>query len=122
MRGLSVAGIDFQYRNSNFLGGNILQSDVFYEHSFSDLKGDDDAFGIALNYPNEPWGWELAFKEVGINYDPALGFTNRPGIRIYDADIRHMTRYGGGDSFLRQLQFSASRIILISPEWMACRS
>ena len=109
----SVAGIDYQYRNSNLWGGNIFQSDLFYQRSFSDTLGDDDAFGIALNFPNEPWGGELAFKEIGTNYEPALGFINRTSIRVYDANVRHLTRYDTeGDFFLRQLQFSANNFLV----------
>lgn len=109
----SVAGLDFQYRNSNFLGGYIFQSDVFYERSFSDLVGDDDAFGIALNFPNEPWGGDLVFKEVGLDYTPALGFINRTGIRLYEANARHLSRYGVDSGFfMRELQFSTNNLFI----------
>lgn len=109
----SVAGIDYQYRNSNFLGGYILQSDIFYERSFSDLVGDDDAFGIALNFPNEPWGGELVFKEVGLDYTPALGFINRAGIRLYEANARHLSRYGVDSGYvMRELQFSTNNLLI----------
>jgi len=109
----SVAGIDYQYRNSNLWGGNVFQSDIFYQRSFSDTRGDDDTFGIALNFPNEPWGGDLTFKEVGANYEPALGFINRTGIRVYEANARHLTRYGTDSGFfLRQLQFSTNNVLV----------
>src|SRR5262249_37315537 len=34
----SVAGGDFQFRDSNVLPGKILQSDFYYQRSFSDTK------------------------------------------------------------------------------------
>ncbi len=109
----SVAGIDYQYRNSNFWGGNVFQGDIFYERSFSNVSGDDDSFGMALNFPNEPWGGEVVFKQVGTHYEPALGFTNRRGIRVYDANVRHLSRYGADNSpFLRELQFSANNFLV----------
>ncbi len=80
----TVAGADFQYRDSDFLPGKILQSDVYYQRSFSDTRGDDDSWGAALNYPNEPIGGEFHFKQIGTNFFPALGFVNRTGIRQYD--------------------------------------
>ena len=55
---------------SDFLPGKILQSDFFYQRSFSDTKGDDDSFGVAVNYPNEPWGLDTRFKQVGTNFFP----------------------------------------------------
>ena len=80
----SVAGGDFQFRDSNFLPGTILQSDLYYQRSFSDTRGDDDSFGGALFLPNEPWGGEAHFKQIGANFYPALGFVNRSAIRQYD--------------------------------------
>jgi hypothetical protein len=109
----SVAGVDYQYRNSNFLGRYIFQSDLFYERSFSDLSGDDDAFGIALNFPNEPWGGDLVFKEVGHDYNPALGFINRTGIRLYEANARNLSRFTVDSGyFMRELEFSTNNLFI----------
>ena len=91
----SVAGADFQYFNSNFVPGQVLSADVFYERSFSNTVGDDDTFGLVLNLPNEPWRVDAHFKQVGANYFPALGFVNRTGIRAYDGNITHRARNVG---------------------------
>ena len=92
----TLAGADFQFRDSNITPGNILQSDFYYQRSFSDTKGDDDTFGVSVNYPNEPHGGEAHFKQVGRNFTPALGFVNRTGIRQYDGlyQYRERNRYG----------------------------
>ena len=101
----SVGGADFQYRDSDFLPGKILQSDFFYQRSFSDTKGDDDSFGVAVNYPNEPWGLDTRFKQVGTNFSPALGFVNRTGIRQFDGILTHRQRNISG---WRWLDFATS--------------
>ncbi len=88
----SVAGVDYQFRNSDFFPGKILQSDYFYQRSFSDKRGDDDTFGWALTYPNEPWSLESHNKQVGTNFYPALGFVNRTGIRQYDGKWMYRRR------------------------------
>jgi hypothetical protein len=80
----SVAGIDFQYRNSNWRPGKVLLFDSYYMRSISDTEGDDDSFGATLYLPNEPFSLEARFKQLGRNYAPALGFVNRLGIRQYD--------------------------------------
>jgi hypothetical protein len=80
----TVAGADFQYRNSTWFSGDTFKADFFYERSFSDVYGDDDSFGAHLSYPNQPFSARFQFKEVGENFYPALGFVNRPGIRLYD--------------------------------------
>ena len=100
----TVLGADFQYRDSNFLGVMIAQADLFYERSFSSLLGNDDSFGAAFNFPNEPWGGRFRFKQVGTNFDPALGFANRPGTRRYEGRIQNRQRYR--DSYLNELLMS----------------
>ena len=80
----TVAGGDFQYLDSNFFPGKVAQADLFYARSMSNKKGDDDTLGVSIAYPNEPYGAEAHFKQIGDNYFPALGFINRVGIRQWD--------------------------------------
>ncbi len=100
----TVAGVDFQYRDSNLFGDKVFQSDFFYERSFSSEFGEDDAFGVVLFFPNEPWAGRLRLKEVGASFEPALGFSNRTGIRVYDGLVRRRWRFR--DSALRQFAFA----------------
>jgi hypothetical protein len=83
----TVAGGDFQFRNSTWFDGDTLKADFFYERSFSDVYGNDDTFGASLSYPNEPFGMRFSFKEIGENFYPALGFVNRSAIRVYDGNF-----------------------------------
>lgn len=83
----TVAGGDFQFRNSTWFKGDTFKADFFYERSFSDVFGDDDTFGAVISYPNEPFGMHFNFKEVGENFFPALGFVNRSAIRSYDGNF-----------------------------------
>ena len=95
----TVAGGDFQYRNSHVFGSNTFQADAYYTRSMSSDLGDDDSFGLALNYPNEPWNGNFRFKQVGENFAPALGFVSRPGIREYAGNFMRKDRYS--DSLIR---------------------
>jgi Carbohydrate family 9 binding domain-like len=88
----TLVGADFQFLNSNITPGQSLQSDVYYQRTFSDTKGDDDAFGLAVTYPNEPYGGELRIKQIGKNFTPALGFVNRSAIRQYDGRFQYRDR------------------------------
>ncbi len=101
----TVAGVDFQYRTSNLFGDKLFQSDFFYERSFSSELGEDDAFGVGIEYPNEPWHLAFHFMELGAAYEPALGFTNRTGIRAYNGRVYHRWRYREGT--LRQFAIAA---------------
>jgi hypothetical protein len=99
----TVLGGDFQYRNSDLFGDKTILADIFYQRSFSNMKGDDDSFGGSIAFPNEPWAGELAFKEIREHFFPALGFVNRTAIRIYDGSVDYIYRFR--DSFLRTLEF-----------------
>ena len=101
----TVAGADFQYLNTNVLGGQVAQADFYYQRSFSDVHGDDDVWGVSLNFPNEPWGGVANVKQVGTNYFPALGFVNRTGVRMYEGNFGRRDRnlYG-----LRFIDISAT--------------
>jgi hypothetical protein len=102
----SVAGADFQYLDSHFLGNKIVTADAFYDRSFSSALGDDSSSALALGFPNEPWGGDFVFKQIGDNFKPALGFINRTGIRQYDGSVTHLDRYRG--MFLNQLEFDTN--------------
>ena len=78
----TVAGADFQ-----FLGRTLrpaVGTDVFYQRSFS-TQGDDDALGLTLNYPNEPWGGDFHFKQLGENYFPRSASSTAPASRAMTA-------------------------------------
>lgn len=102
----TVAGADFQYRNSNLFGNKIVQADVYYERSFSNELGEDDSFGIGIQFPNEPWGARFGFRQIGRTFEPALGFTNRTGIREYGGRVVRRWRFR--DSLVRQLAIGAA--------------
>ncbi|HEY4943929.1 MAG TPA: sugar-binding protein [Rhizomicrobium sp.] len=93
----SVAGGDFQFRASDLIAGKEIQGDAYFEHSFSSLVGDDDSFGAELSFPNEPWSGVLRFKDVGENFDPALGFVSRPGIKEYTGNVVRRIRFEDSD-------------------------
>ncbi len=92
----SLAGGDFQYRSSDLIPGKEVQADAYYERSFDSVAGDDDSFGAELNFPNEPWYGDLRFKQVGADFDPALGFVARPDIREYTLNLARRVRPQGG--------------------------
>ncbi len=95
----SLIGGDFQFRAPDLVPDKEVQADVFYERSFSSTVGDDDAAGIELNFPNEPWWGNLRIKQIGENFDPALGFVSRPGVREYNLNLARRIR--PQDSFVR---------------------
>jgi Carbohydrate family 9 binding domain-like len=102
----TLAGADFQYRNSNMFGDKVLQADVYYMKSFSSAAGDDESAAFSLNFPNEPWSGDFLFKQIGENFRPALGFVNRTAIQQYVGTVTHLTRYR--DTYLNTLEFGGN--------------
>jgi hypothetical protein len=102
----TVAGADFQYRNSNLFGDKVLQADLLYLRSFSSAAGNDESTALSLNFPNEPWSGDFLFKQIGGDFTPALGFVNRTAIRQYVGTVAHLTRYR--NSYLNTLEFGSN--------------
>jgi hypothetical protein len=102
----TVAGADFQYRNSNLFGNKVLQADMLYIRSFSSTTAEDDSSAVSLNFPNEPWSGDFLFKQIGPDFTPALGFVNRTSIRQYVGTVAHLTRYR--NSYLNTLEFGTN--------------
>ena len=98
----TVAGIDFQYQNSNLFNRGRFLADFFYQRSFSDADHgpaagkDDDMFGFFLGSPNDLLRWFISGKEIGKRFEPALGFVNRRNIRDYNGDYIRRKRFRDG--------------------------
>jgi hypothetical protein len=102
----TVAGADFQYRNSTLFGHKVLQADMSYMRSFSSAAGHDDSSAVSLNFPNEPWSGDFLFKQMGSDFTPALGFVNRTSIRQYVVGVTRLNRYR--NSSLNTLEFGTN--------------
>jgi hypothetical protein len=102
----TVAGADFQYRNSTLFGNKVLQADMSYMRSFSSAAGNDDSSAVSLNFPNEPWSGDVLFKQIGSDFTPALGFVNRTAIRQYAATVTRLSRYR--NTYLNTLEFGTN--------------
>ncbi len=85
----TLIGTDFLYTNSRLLGGKAMEAQLWYQQTDTEgLKGDDRAMGAGLSFPNnEGLRGAVQFREIQENFNPALGFVNRRGVRDYDADI-----------------------------------
>lgn len=94
----SVAGVDFRFLNSRLANSRVLEADGWFMRSDTEgLIGDDSAFGLGLRSPNRSgWRWGIAAKEIQRNFNPALGYVNRAGIRDQTAEVGHTHHFRGG--------------------------
>ncbi len=97
--GNTLAGGDFQFHQSNVFGDKIVKGDAYFERSFDSRLGEGNSFGLNLDFPNEPWKGLFRLKQVDENFNPALGWVARPGIRDYTGWIAYRER--PDDSYVR---------------------
>ncbi|HEX7080655.1 MAG TPA: DUF5916 domain-containing protein [Gammaproteobacteria bacterium] len=108
----SLVGADFMYRNTRLPGGRVLEGEAWVQQSRTEgIDGDDRAYGLRVRSPNETgFRGGVGFTELDENFNPALGFANRVGIRRLDGDLGYTHRPRSG--FLRAVGggFEAERI------------
>jgi hypothetical protein len=103
--GSRLYGSDFQYRNSNLPGGNVIIGDAWVQKSDNPGVDDDDlAYGLKLEYPNDKVQLNAFFREIQENFSPKLGFVNRPGIRHYETSGR-LRKRNDGEAALRLIDW-----------------
>jgi hypothetical protein len=102
----ALIGTDFLYQNTNFGAGQTLRGSLFFQGTYNDpdrgpsfdpedVDGLGYAFGGSLSYPNDRVNWQLFSRVFDEDFDPALGFANRVGIREYGANYRFRWRPEG---------------------------
>ncbi|MCZ6774171.1 MAG: carbohydrate binding family 9 domain-containing protein [Proteobacteria bacterium] len=99
----TLIGVDFRYRSTRIPGRRTLTGETWYQQSDTPgLDGDDSAFGVGLRLSApDKFSGNLDYKELQDNFNPALGFANRVGIREYSAGVNYTHR--PRDKFLRAL-------------------
>ena len=82
-------GADFQLATTRFRGNqNLLFNGFFLRTPDGVRRGDDASWGLRLNYPNDKWRFQLATRQFGRNFDPAIGFAERVDVKKYYATVR----------------------------------
>ena len=99
----SLVGVDFRYRNTRLGRGRAFTADAWYQKTSGELELDDEySLGVKLSVPSTTgFGGDLQYQEVGENYNPALGFVSRKGVRLNRARLFHNTR--SADGYLQRI-------------------
>ena len=111
----TLVGADFRFLNSRLPGGRVLEGEAWYQQTDTEgLSGDDGAWGLRLRSPNNSgFRGGIGVKEIQENFNPALGFVNRPGVRDHTAELgfTHIPDGGSLTSILSRID--AQRIDLV---------
>jgi hypothetical protein len=88
----TLLGADARFATSKFRGSKNLALDLFIERTDDQVLGKDYAAGFGLSYPNDRWDLFLNSTQIGNNFQPALGFVPRTGIRTTNARLAFQPR------------------------------
>jgi hypothetical protein len=99
-----LGGVDFRYLNTRLSNGRVISGEAWYQLTETDgLSGDNAAWGVGISMPNRnKWFGKLSYKEFQQNYNPALGFITRRGVRDSFAGIGYIHR-PQGSTWLREI-------------------
>jgi len=88
-----VFGVDFKYGTSHFRGNKNLIISGYFLRSFTEgMSGNQHSYGFMVDYPNDLWDINIGAKEIGDEFNPALGFVPRIGIRRYHSYVSYRPR------------------------------
>jgi hypothetical protein len=92
-----LAGADFAYNTSSFLGDKNFSANVWAAAMGRDgLTGDTTSWAAKLDYPNDKWDMRLWYKRIGRDFDPSLGFVPRRAVQRWNPAVTHRIRFAGG--------------------------
>ena len=102
----TLVGADVRLATSEFRGNKNLSTSAFFLRTDDETSGKVDyAFGGNVDYPNDLWDVSFGWRQVGDDFNPALGFVPRRGIRRISPGFALMPRPGRYG--IRQLRFEA---------------
>lgn len=102
-----MAGPDFRFRTTRFLGDKALEASFFGLGSYTEDQPTEfgHAYGAAIKYPNDLiWG-RLQFLEISGDFNPALGFVRRKEMRSYNGWWSYNPRPASVD-WIQQMHFN----------------
>jgi Carbohydrate family 9 binding domain-like/Domain of unknown function (DUF5916) len=102
-------GFDTNFKTSSFQGGKALRAYAWLLGTTSSDLGEGEAFGASLDYPNDTWSWSTSAKQIGEDFDAALGFVPRTGIRKYEGEIQFAPR---PHTWIRQWEFQVGSTLV----------
>lgn len=90
----SVVGFDFRYQNSRLASGRTFEAETWYQKSETPgLDDNDESYGFGIRQNSfDGFGGFFEFREIQENFNPALGFVNRAGIRRLNGNLTYYYR------------------------------
>ncbi|MCK4872722.1 MAG: carbohydrate binding family 9 domain-containing protein [Phycisphaerales bacterium] len=91
-----IGGADFNYRTSSMFGDKTFYAHIWAMTSdSSDAHGSRSTYGGSIGYPNDRIAWHAGYLQIDDDFNAALGFVPRRGIREYFGNWRYRWRPAG---------------------------
>jgi hypothetical protein len=95
---LHTGGVDFALRTSTFRGNKTVEWSGWFVHTTNPTETGADAGrnigrGSRIAFPNDPFYFDMSYRELQDNYDPAVGFLQRAGFRRYNPEVGYTWRF-----------------------------
>jgi hypothetical protein len=102
-----LAGVDFTYQTTRFLGDKNLTASAWGLATGRDgLRGDTASYAVKIDYPNDEWDARVWYKRVGRDFDPSLGFVSRRATQIWNPSLMNRPRFARGP--IQQMSYGAN--------------
>ena len=113
-----LGGADFTYATSHFRGDKNLLAGVWgLATGRQDLGGDATAHGFRIDYPNDLWDVNMAYKRIGRDFDPSLGFVPRAAVHLANVTVNYNPRLARGPIQQMFYRFRPSVATDLSGQW-----
>jgi len=113
-----LAGADFTYQTTRFVGDKNLTASVWGLATGRDgLRGDTASYAFKIDYPNDEWDARVWYKRVGRDFDPSLGFVSRRATQIWNPSFMNRPRFSRGP--IQQMSYGANPYVWtdLSGQW-----
>ena len=117
-----LTGGDFTYATSRFRGNKNFLVGVWGLAMDRDGAGTDrTAHGLKIDYPNDLWDVFFAYKRIGRDFDPSVGFVPRPAVYLYNGAVNNRTRVSHGPFQQLTHEFEPSVATDLGGRWESYR-
>jgi hypothetical protein len=107
--GSSLWGLDYQYRETDWLGDKTLQGYAWLQQSHNDGLGAGRALGASVSYPNIGLTGEASVQRIDANFNPALGYLAEAGVERGAGSLGWWHRTEGGEDIIPAIDWAVRR-------------
>ena len=109
--GSSLWGLDYQYRETDWLGDKTLEAYAWLQQSENDGLGTGRAIGGSVSYPNIGPTGEASVQRIDSHFNPALGYLAEAGVERGEGSFGWWHRTGAGEDVIPAIDWSVRRTL-----------